>query len=76
MSEENATILACEVWAPISPVGKRGTRWIHYSCCSSTKREARRKMCDGWREGSDLALWKHWRKKGWTIERVTIGATP
>lgn len=59
-------------WAAISPPNRRGERWINYTCMSHTKREVRAMMVRDYREGSDYSKWGYWRKKGWTIERVTI----
>lgn len=67
-------VTASRVWAPISPVTKRGTRWINYSCLAATKRDARRALCRDWIPGSQYAEWSYWRERGWTIERVTIEA--
>lgn len=70
----SSRVTASRVWAPISPRTKRGTRWINYSCCASTKREVRHALCRDWKPDTKYAEWSYWRDRGWTIERVIIEA--
>lgn len=69
-----SAIKAAKAWAPVSPAGKRGTRWILYQFASGTKRECRVKMGLDYPRGAPASTWDFWRKRGWTIERVKIEA--
>lgn len=55
------------MWAPVSPPDRKGNRTIYHRWARQTRR------CAIYAFENEYGTWDEYRKRGWTLERVTVG---
>jgi hypothetical protein len=75
----SAPITPVHGWAVVGPPRRNDSRWIADWTFSSTRSGAIAKLLENFASARGAAVWRqrwsNWRRRDWTVERVTISPT-